>query len=462
MPSVPVIKRPTPPADSNVSRLGAAETALGHGKLTVLISAEACNPSWSSVPLIGYNLTRALAERDDLEVTLVTNARNRDALEADPINARAQIHYVDNDFIAGPLFRFARKLRGGISKSWSINTAMMWPGYIAYERMVLRAFGRDLRRGRFDLIHRVTPLTPVLGSPLTSWSRVPMVIGPLNGGLPWPGEFSHLRREEKEWLIPLRRLHAMLPYHRSTFRRAAGLISASRHTEDALPAGNGQKLYLPENGVDPTRFPLVDEWRPPTGPFHFITVGRLAPVKAIDLIIQSIGGSDLLRACRLTVVGDGPEREKLESLTRDHGLQDVVRFVGWLDQSTLSGLLRDSHAFVFPSVKDFGGGAVLEAMASALPSIVCDYGGPAELVDSESGIVMPLEPVENLVVSIRRAMETLAADHTLCARLGAAAARRVRDEFIWSAKAERIAAFYRQVLAPRKMRAGADRPGECS
>ena len=205
-------------------------------------------------------------------MTVVTQVRNREVLQQDPLAKLAPIHFIDNDFIAGPVFRLARKLRGGVSLSWTINTALMWPGYMMYERMVFREFREDLRSGRFDLIHRLTPLTPVLGSPLASLSDVPMVIGPLNGGLPWPEEYPELRRNEKEWLIPFRGLHTFLPYHRATYRRAAGLIAASRHTESRLPSGTGRRYYLPENGVNPERFPIVDEWQPPVGPFRFITV----------------------------------------------------------------------------------------------------------------------------------------------------------------------------------------------
>jgi len=446
---VPAIDNRAPLADPVGSAIRAPISRDGRDRLKVLISAEACNPSWTSVPLVGYNLARALSEREDLEVTLVTNARNRNDLQGDPIHKNADVQFIENDFIAGPVFRLARKLRGGVSMSWSVNTAMMWPGYMVYERMLFRAFRRDLQNGRFDLIHRVTPLTPVLGSPLTSWTNVPMVIGPLNGGLPWPEEYPELRRQEKEWLIPFRRMHQWLPYHRSTFQKAAGLIAASKQTENAFHGYDTPKFYLPENGVNPERFPIADFWRKPDGPYRFITVGRLAPVKVIDLILHAMGGSELLRGCKLTIVGDGPQRESLEAITRQHGLEDNIEFRGWLDQSTLAGCLEKSQAFVFPSVKDFGGGAVLEAMAAALPSIVCNYGGPAELISEETGIVLPLGAADELVVSLRTAMETLAVDHLLSARLGEEAARRVRRDFIWSAKAERIVAYYRQILSRR-------------
>src|SRR5262245_15516463 len=189
------------------------------GRLRVLLIAEACNPTWTSVPLVGYNLARALAARPDLEVTLVSQVRNRSALEADPIAATARLYFVDNEWLARPLYQLARLLRGGTALSWTVDTAMAWPSYMVFEKELFRCLRRPLSKGRFDLIHRVTPLTPTMGSPLASLVDVPMIVGPLNGGLPWPKEYPELRRQEREWLVPLRGLYHHLPYYRSTYRR---------------------------------------------------------------------------------------------------------------------------------------------------------------------------------------------------------------------------------------------------
>ena len=56
----------------------------GDGKLRLLLIAEQCNPQWTSVPLLAYCVAKALASREDLDVTLVSQVRNREALESDP------------------------------------------------------------------------------------------------------------------------------------------------------------------------------------------------------------------------------------------------------------------------------------------------------------------------------------------------------------------------------------------
>jgi len=417
-------------------------------RLRILLIAEACNPTWTSVPLVGYNFARALASRADLDITLVSQVRNRTALLADPIAAQVRLEFIDNEWLAAPLYSLSSVIRGGQALSWTIDTAMAWPSYMVFEEAVFRRFGAALQEGRFDLVHRVTPLTPTQGSPLAKFSRTPMLVGPLNGGLPWPKEFPELRRQEREWLVPLRKAYTWLPYYRSTYDHLAGAIAGSRHTATEIPEFfRGQRFYLPENGVDPERFPIGTAWPEPNGRFRFVTVGRQVPYKGFDLIVEAMARSPALQKCQLTIYGDGPQKPALESLVQQHGLQDCVQLAGWVNQKQLGQELARSQAFVFPSLREFGGGVVLEALASGLPSIIVDYGGPAELVTPECGILLPMEPREALIGKLRAAMEALSVDPVRCRKLGAHACQRVRDEFVWSSKAARIVEFYRQVLA---------------
>src|SRR5919198_474038 len=279
--------------------------------IRALLIAEACNPTWTSVPLVGYNLARALAARPDLRVTLVTHIRNRDGINTSDLPRLAEVVYIDNEFVAGPVYRLARLIRGGDQLGWTIDTAMAWPSYVVFEHLVRAKLGRRLRRGEFDLIHRVTPLSPTAVSPLAGKTDVPMIAGPLNGGLRWPKEFPELVRREREWLVPLRTAYKLLPYHRSTYRHLAAVITASRSTAAEIPRDfHGLRFHLPENGVDPARFPINDHWS------------------------------------ELAVIGDGPDRPAHERFVLEHGLGECVKFLGQRPQAELAAELRRSQAFV--------------------------------------------------------------------------------------------------------------------
>ena len=79
------------------------------------------------------------------------------------------------------------------------------------------------------------------------------------------------------------------------------------------------------------------------------------------------------------------------------GLGSIVTFTGFIEHARVQDHFRQAQAFVFPSLREFGGAVVLEAMASGLPPIVVDYGGPGELVSDECGIRLPMAPREELV-----------------------------------------------------------------
>jgi glycosyltransferase involved in cell wall biosynthesis len=416
--------------------------------LRVLLLAEACNPTWASVPLVGYNFARALARHPRLDVTVATQVRNAADLDGDVLTATARVEYIDTEWVARGMYELAKRLRRGDGLAWTIDTALSVPGYYAFEREVARRFGSELRGpGGFDLVHRVTPVSPVAPSPLASKIDRPMILGPLNGGLPFPAEFAEMRRNEREWLARLRWAHRLLPHARRTYKSLDGLLVGSTWTSSEVPrAFRGEQLFLPENGIEPTVFPIADGWTAPRGRFRFTSVGRLTPLKGFDMIIEAMAGSPLLRDTDLTIVGEGPERASLEQAVRHYGLEGNVSLPGWLPQKEVAAALADSQAFVFASVKDFGGGAVLEGMASGLPCVVIDYGGPADLVDESTGIRVPMAPRRELVAGLRTAMERLVRHPELCGSLGRAAAETVRAHYTWDAKAERIVSFYDEVL----------------
>jgi glycosyltransferase involved in cell wall biosynthesis len=422
----------------------AAEKALN-----VLVLAEACNPTWTSVPLVGYQTARALAARTDLNVTVVTHSRNKAALQGSDLAERATLEFVDSDAVAGPLYRLGKLIRGGDGLGFMTNTAAAYPGYVWFEHLVHRRFGEALSRGTFDLIHRVTPVSPSLGGPLVGRSKVPVVVGPVNGGLAWPIGYADLRDKEREWLSPVRRAYKMMPFNRSTFRNAAAVLTGSRQAEAEVGAGIGPRVHMPENGIDPTRFPISTAWPEPKDKFRFVFAGRLVPCKGVGFALEALATSAALRDAELVIVGDGPLRAELEAKAERLGIAGRVKFLGWINQSLLAGVLRSCQAFVFPSVREFGGGAVLEAMASGLPCVVTDYGGPAELVDDECGIKVPIAGRDQFVTKLREAMEALPQNPTRCRALGAAAVRRVRSEFTWDEKARQMVDVYRDVLATR-------------
>ena len=197
----------------------------------VLVIAEAANPEWISVPLVGWSLAKALRRVADVHV--VTQQRNRAAIERAGWVSGSDFTPLDNEAMAGPIWRLADRLRGRSGVGWTLVTALSVPAYYRFEHLLWRRFERDLRAGAWDLVHRVTPLSPTTPSLLAGRLRaigVPFVVGPLNGGVPWPREFAGARRREHEWLSYMRDGYRWLPGYRAMRDAAAAILVGSRAT----------------------------------------------------------------------------------------------------------------------------------------------------------------------------------------------------------------------------------------
>jgi glycosyltransferase involved in cell wall biosynthesis len=415
-------------------------------RLRVLLLAEMCNPNWPSAPLNGFSFAKAFSHNPELDVTLVTQIRNRSALENHPDLRNARIEFIDTEWIAKSMYKLGMFLRGG-QLAWTIDTASQWPAYVSFEYQIWRKFKRELRDGKYDLIHRIIPVSPVLPSVLPAKTNVPMIFGPTNGGLAYPKQFRAMAHLEREWLTRFRKLYKSIPFTRTMFRKLSGLIVGSKSTgADISSIYTGPRFFMPENGIDPDRFELRHEWPKPHGKFRFISIGRLVLFKCFHLLIEAFSRSEILRECELSIIGDGPLRVRLESRVKQLGLSERIFFRGWLPHETVDQELRQSQCFVFPSVREFGGAVVLEAMASSLPTIVADYGGPAELVTEETGIRIPLAEEPLYIERIRESMERMYLHPDLCKTMGESGSRRIAKYYTWEAKTKQIINFYHQVL----------------
>lgn len=416
-------------------------------RLKVLAIAEHANPEWVSVPLVGWSTWAAL--RRVVDTHLVTHVRNQPALERAGLVEGKDFTSLDSEAVAGPLWKLAEMVRGGQGKGWTTLTALSVPSYLYFEWLLWRKFGPSLQRGEWDVVHRITPLSPTTPSPLAYGLRsahVPFVIGPLNGGVPWPREFDSARRAEREWLSYVRQAYRFVPGYKITRSAASAIVLGSQDTLEQMDARYREKcIYIPENGVDLSRFRLP-ETRTTTLPLKLCFVGRLVPYKGADMLIEAITPLAQAGKVVLDIVGDGPERTSLEAQVAAAGLGRSVSLLGWVEHQAVGEHLRRADLFAFPSIREFGGGVVLEAMASGTPAMVVAYGGPRELVTPACGVSVPLGSRAQIVASFRHAIEDLVDHPNRVEELGRAARQRVLDWYTWDKKADQLYAVYEWVL----------------
>ena len=426
-------------------------------RIRALVIADSCNPEWESIPLVGWSHYQALTEVADIH--LVTRTRNREALVRIGLVEGVDFTAIDTESMVKPLERLVQRVAGP-NKGWAMVTAMSLPSYWMFEHRLWRQFAADLRGGRFDVVHRITPLAAPVPSILAPRCRrigVPFVLGPLNGGLPWPPGFPNLQRQEGEWLSKLREAYRLVPGYRATRRSASAImVGGASALADLPPRWHDKTVYVPENGIEPSRFPKPAIRSPDSyagRPLRAVFLGRLVPYKGADMLIEA--AAPLLAAGRLTlqIIGFGPEREALDAQVAALGIAAQVDFTGKMSHFDVGAHLARADIMPFPSVHEFGGAVVLEAMAMGVVPIVVAYGGPRELISPASGFGLALGTREQIVADLRQTLERLVDAPEQLAAMSAAAVARAHTRFAWPAKARQTLEVYRWVLGRR-----ADRP----
>lgn len=418
--------------------------------MKVLHIAELCNPGWVSVPLEGWSHSRALAKLTDSH--LVTHVRNVENIERQGLKQGQDFTALDSQAVGNPLGKLSSALRGNAFTGQTIQTAFDAFTYYWFETLLWQRLGARIAAKEWDVVHRVTPLSPTIPSLIADRclkAGVPFVMGPLNGGVPWPKEFDRERRREREWLSYVRDGYKLMPYYRRTRGAAAAIITGSRDTYRQLAdAYKDKAVYVPENAVDPARFTARTSGSVSL-PLKVAFVGRLVPYKGCDMLLTA--AAPLIRAgkVKVDVIGDGVEMPNLKALAQREGIETGVTFAGWVKHDQLQGRLTQSDVFGFPSIREFGGAVVLEAMALGLVPIVADYGGPGELVSQKTGFAVPMGSRDDIIAGVRSRLEQLVADVSVVRPMGERARERVFKHFTWEAKAAQTFEVYRWVTGQR-------------
>ena len=164
----------------------------------------------------------------------------------------------------------------------------------------------------------------------------------------------------------------------------------------------------------------------------------MVPRKACDLALRA--AAPLLRSdlARFTVLGDGPERNRLEQLARSLGIEKAVSFCGWLSHAEVIKRLRSADVFVFPSPRDNGAGVVFEALGTGAVPVVADFGGPGDIVHPGVGYKVAVTTENDIVAQMEKILTELAHNRDRLEQLRRQGMAYVRERLTWDAKAQSI------------------------
>lgn len=424
-----------------------ADAASGGGDTArprVLIVAENTSALLGGEAILPLQYFRLFHARG-WDMQLITHERNRETLAESFPELVARTRFSPDTWVHKWIWRVGRVFPGSLRDHLFGNLMGMVTGFQQ------RKMARELvAQGKIDLVHQPIPVSPTAPSLMHGFG-VPVIVGPMNGGMNYPPGYEYYESRVSTAFLRIGRvmsgvINGMIPGK----PRADLLIVANGRTRRALPIRHANVIELVENGVDLDLWTRERAALEPRAGLRLVFMGRLIRLKGVDFLFQALR---FLRDERpdlditLDILGDGELRTELECLSGKLGLEERVTFHGYQRQSDCAQFLVGADALVLPSLRECGGAVVLEAMATGLPTIVSDWGGPADYVDERSGILVPPAPRESFPERLAQAIVRLAENPELRREMGLAGRKKVEEQFDWSKKIDQMAELYMKATA---------------
>ncbi len=307
----------------------------------------------------------------------------------------------------------------------------------------------------FDLAHNLNfhnDWTPTFLGQLGK----PLVWGPVGHHPDYPAAFIRkpygtraLLQHRLKWGVK-RFFWACDPFLRRAQQQAHSVLAINTDVVRMIPQLADKVKIMPAVGA---RY-FTEQEANPVVDFEILSVGRFVPLKGFDLTLRAFAHfyhqleTTAKTQVRLTLVGKGPERERLQALARELKIEDGVAWIEWIQQQDLWKIYQRSALFCFPS-HEGAGMVVPEALAAGLPILCLDNSGPGEFINDSCGRKVPYGTYEETVLALSEQLNLLYAKKHLRQELSDGARRRHAEAFTWEHKGEILREIYAQILAPQ-------------
>ncbi len=412
----------------------------------ILITAYAVNPYKGSEDGTGWNMIAQIAKHNN--TIAITRKNNQPAIEKYIAeNNLPQADQLNFEYFDLPYWmRFWKK--GGRG---ALLYYYLWQIGIVF--FILR------KKIKFDLIHQLNfhnDWTPsflwMLGKPLV-WGPIghhPSI--PKKYLIQSAGKAAYYLDQLKWWTK--KGFWTFDPFLKITKWRAKKIITINSSVQKVLNFSNEKEVRLPavaSQNIQMTNKKNVDD------KFNVLSIGRFVPLKGFDMTIQSFAhfyhqqteeGQSRLQ---LTLIGKGPEKNKLQRLAEKNGVAHAVKFIDWMTRTELDEYFQSSAVFLFPS-HEGAGMVVPEALSFGLPVLCYDNIGPGEFVNSKCGMRVAYSTPEESVVRFSNNLNILFSEAEVLENLSIGAKQHFKNEFTWAKKGEVISQSYLDVLFPNENR----------
>lgn len=407
--------------------------------LNILIVCEHASNVFGGEAMLPLNYFRLLSKTQH-QVYLITHARVMSTIALVKDIDQSKVFYVPDTWAHRFLYRLSRYFPERINV---VTTGFLM--HLITQFYQWRLARRLVKEKRIHVVHEPAPVSATQPSAMFALG-VPVVIGPMNGGMDFPEAFRHMSGMIERTLYAVMRIFTTI-YNLLIPGKplAKVLLVANVRTAQALPKIRlGRVMELVENGV----FSCIDRPKDtiPGAEVQVLYVGRLVDWKMVEIVMEAVQRCQ--ERVKLTIVGDGPMRPVLEAMSQTMPLRNI-EFTGLVPHVEVTHYYDKADIFVLPSVRECGGAVVLEAMSRGLPTIATDWGGPADYLTAESGFLIKPLSKEYMVTQFASNIDHLARNPELRTKVGVAAIQRVKKHFMWDTKIQEVVSIYHQAITDK-------------
>lgn len=405
-------------------------------RLKVLISAYACEPGKGSEPEVGWQWALQMARFHD--VTVLTRANNRSAIESGLQKLEAKHPH--------PQFVYHDLSPAFLNLKRRLKATQIY--YVRWQTTARKVVARLHKTQRFDLLHHVT--FAAYRYPTAIWGHNAATIwGPIGGAesiplalLPRDHTASFAAESVRNLSNALQTSRFSMLTHRA--KMTSMVLATTVEMQSTITALGYPCDLMPTIGLKTQELPHQSH-RKNDGPLRLLYVGNMLALKGIDLALDALKTAET--DATFTLFGDGNYLPTLKQRVEKLGLQSRVFFKGRVPREEVLRLYPNYDVFVFPSLHDTGGYALIEAMFNELPIICLDCGGPAVAVRENCGIKIALGSREKVVAGLAEAIRLYSQNRDHVLAHGKEARKTILNYYDWDKKGEEMNERYAKAAA---------------
>jgi glycosyltransferase involved in cell wall biosynthesis len=391
----------------------------------ILVSAYGCEPLKGSESGVGWNWILQMAKNNELHV--ITRSNNREPIEAhlpQDVKNNIHFHYYDtNHFIR----KFKNRAKG------------LYFYYFCWQLGIVSVVRKLCAIYKFDYSMHLT-FGSVWMPTFLPFFNIPFIWGPVGGGDGEPKSFQKLLPFKQRIMRCVREaLNKTTILNPSIFLatyRAIAILVRTENSGSIIPkVFRSKNRIILETAMESEIFYYLKENRADSATaIQLITTGRLTSSKNILTAVKSLKYIPAYYSVLFTIVGSGIEKSKILAEIEENHLSHRVRLIEETTRENVLTELTKSDIFLFPSLREGGSWALMEAMAIGLPVICLDWSGMKVITDEQSAIRLPVTDPKQMPKDMASAICRLIDHPELREQMGNAGRERIRTVFNWEAK----------------------------